>query len=198
MAAKISKVACQGCGAVLEVDESVRFVTCRYCASRLEICHDPSTIYSKLLEDVVRTQKSAERELRLIRLERQLDRLDKTWKSFADSVSRKAKDGTLHEPSGSDSILVMVLTVFIGFLLLLVSLDSWDRWPLALLALGVFFTGWTISRHAKRRAREFARTRRSYLKRRTALKLAITRAESGESLPKMRRSGVPARRMSAR
>jgi hypothetical protein len=194
VAAKITKVACQGCGAVLEVDESVRFVTCRYCASRLEICHEPSTIYSKLLEDVARTQKSAERELRLIRLERQLDRLDKTWKSFADSVSTKSRDGSLHQPGGSDSILVMVVTVLIGLLLLLASFQSRDHWPLAVLAVGVFFTGLMISRHAKRRAREFGRARRRYLERRAALKLEITKAETGKGFPRMRRSGRPARR----
>ena len=34
---KTRRVCCQGCGANLEVDETIRFVTCNYCDARLEV-----------------------------------------------------------------------------------------------------------------------------------------------------------------
>jgi hypothetical protein len=37
MPTKDHKVARQGCGANLEVDETVRFVTCGYCSASLEL-----------------------------------------------------------------------------------------------------------------------------------------------------------------
>jgi DNA-directed RNA polymerase subunit RPC12/RpoP len=43
-------VNCNHCGATLEVDENTRFVTCKYCHSRLAIQTTGSAVFTKVLE----------------------------------------------------------------------------------------------------------------------------------------------------
>lgn len=189
MSVKVTKVACQSCGADLEVDESIRYVTCRYCHSRLEICHHPSSVYTKLLERVERTQRSTERELRLIRLERQLDRLEKQWHAFVDSVSSRKRDGRAAPPSGSDAIGVVVVTAILGIGFLVEGLSGLAMWPLAVLGGGILFAGFMIARHSRRRAREFEAMKTRYLQQRSAIHARISAAEREARFPPMRRSG---------
>lgn len=32
---KVTEVCCHGCGAALQIDESIRYITCNYCNTRL-------------------------------------------------------------------------------------------------------------------------------------------------------------------
>ncbi len=174
---KITKVACQSCGANLEIEESVRFLTCRYCGSRLEVCHQPSAVYTKLLERVERTQRSTERELRLIRLERKLQRLDARWKSFEKSVSTRSKDGTLAPPGPGDAIMIRVLTVFIVLMLAVWALTDLPNLTPIILGMVAGFTGWMIASHASRRYREFESLRMRYARQRAAVRVEIDQLE---------------------
>ena len=77
---KITKVCCQGCGADLPVDESIRFGTCNYCHARLEIVHDPTVTHTRLLEDIaLNTGRSADR-LHVLELQT-------TWSGWSGSGS---------------------------------------------------------------------------------------------------------------
>lgn len=177
MPVKLSRVACQSCGADLEVDESVRYLTCRYCGSRLEVCHQPSAIYTKLLERVERTQRSAERELRLIRLERKLQRLDGQWKSFEQSVSTRARDGSLTPPGPGDAVLFRVATVLIALILIVWGITDLPNFLPIILGLVVGFAGSMIASHAGRRYREFEKLRMRYAEKRAAVRVEIGRLE---------------------
>ncbi len=79
-------VACNNCGAPLEVAESTRFVTCRYCSSQLEICRNEGAAYTQVLKALegrteqieANTQQLAE-EVQTIRFQHELEEIDREW-----------------------------------------------------------------------------------------------------------------------
>ena len=73
----VRKLCCQGCGADLEVDDSIRFVNCNYCGARLEIVRDASTTHSRLLDKIERRTGEMAGELKIIRLQNDLEQLDR-------------------------------------------------------------------------------------------------------------------------
>ena len=188
MPVKVTKVACQSCGANLNIDESIRFVTCGYCSASLEIVHDPSAVYSKLLEDVVKRQDAVEDELNILRIERKIQRLEAEWESFRQSVCSKEKDGSLVEPNKAGPILFGAFALIIG-LIILISSGANQQWIGLLLGLGVLFLGYFGSTHGIRRAKEFAAIRSRYLKNINQLKGDLSSAERKLRFNPMKRSG---------
>jgi hypothetical protein len=193
--AKVTKVACQSCGANLNIDETIRFVTCGYCDAQLEIVQDSSTVHSKLLEDVVRRQEAVEDELRILRLEKQIQRLETEWESFRQRVCTKVENGTLIEPSKFGSILFGSIAGVIGVLGLAAAASSTDRWPIGLLAIVAMFLSYFFMKHGIRRADEFAAMRTRYLQKLSKLKGELSSAERDHRMPPMKRSGTPSRRL---
>ena len=59
---KVTKACCQGCGADLQIDETIRFVTCNYCNARLEVVHDTTVTHTRQLDKI---EKTTDGKLRL-------------------------------------------------------------------------------------------------------------------------------------
>lgn len=102
---KTTKVCCQGCGADLEVDESIRFVTCNFCGSRLEIVHDPTTTHSRLLEEIGEKTERISEDLKVIRLQNDLEQLDREWAQERETYMTTNKDGSRSKPSAAGSVV---------------------------------------------------------------------------------------------
>lgn len=190
MPVKVTKVACQQCGADLEVDESVRFVTCRYCSSRLEIVHDPTVAYSKVLEEVVQRQDSMEREVRILKLERELRRLEERWESYRQASCSRLKDGRLVEPS--------VLSGYVAFLIGGVAMIIVTRYFFEVSAIGGGLAGlvvgviaYFIGRGLIQSANRFQRARYNYLQERSRISGEMYGIERQGIMPRMKRSGKP-------
>jgi hypothetical protein len=111
---KITKVCCQGCGADLQVDESIRFATCNYCHARLEIVHDPTVTHSRLLEDIGRTTERMAGNLRVIELQNDLERLYREWEIERESFMVTGKNGHRSLPSQTGSVVGGVIAVVFG------------------------------------------------------------------------------------
>lgn len=189
MSVKMSKIACQQCGADLEVNEEVRFLTCRYCNSRLEIVHDPSVSYSRILDQLVQKQTSIENELKLIRLHRKLHELEQGWESYRQSVSSRAKDGQLVDPSMRISALPMLASIPVGIVLMILVGESLN-WIAGGLCFPIpVFLGFFISGSLQRKKNEFLGMRHRFLQQRTSLKGVIHGLEKNGAMRPMKRSG---------
>lgn len=101
----VRKLCCQGCGADLEVDESIRFVSCNYCGARLEIIRDASTTHSKLLDRIERRTGEMAGDLRVIRLQNDLEQLDREWQSQRSKYLVTNKRGEVSEPSTAGAMV---------------------------------------------------------------------------------------------
>jgi len=186
---KVTKVACQSCGANLTLDDSIRFVTCGYCSAQLEIVHDSSTIHSKILEDIVKRQNAVEAELNILRIEREIRRIERGWESYRQNLSSRAKDGSLVEPSTIGPTLVWAFGWIIGLIIIIAS-GSNQQWFGLVLGLAILLTSYLIADHGIRRAKEFAAMRSRYLIKLNHLKGDLSSAERKLRLAPMKRSGA--------
>ena len=65
----ITGACCQGCGADLEVDESIRYVTCHACHARLEVVHDTSVTHTRQLADITHNTGEMAGKIQLLELQ---------------------------------------------------------------------------------------------------------------------------------
>jgi hypothetical protein len=117
---KVTKVCCQGCGADLQIDESIRYVTCNYCHCRLEVVHDATVTHTRQLDKIERTTEQLAKKLKVIELQNDVEQLDRGWEKFRDAVLVRDKNGQICEPSGGESILVGILGIGCGIVWIIV------------------------------------------------------------------------------
>ena len=115
---KITRVCCQGCGANLEVDETIRFVTCNYCQARLEVVHDASTTHTRVLEEIREDTRRMVDNLRVIELQNDLERLDREWENRKESFMVRGKNGHSYLPSTIGSTVGGIVAGILGLAML--------------------------------------------------------------------------------
>lgn len=111
---KVTKVCCQGCGADLQIDESIRYVTCNYCHCRLEVVHDATVTHTRQLDKIERTTEQLASNLKVIELQNDLERLDREWDNQRESLLVRNKHGHVSEPSSVGSLAGGMIAVVFG------------------------------------------------------------------------------------
>jgi hypothetical protein len=137
----VKKVCCQGCGADLEVDESIRFVTCNFCGSKLEIVHDATTTHSRLLEKIGEKTERMSEDLRVIRLQNEIEQLDREWDLEREGLMPTNKEGVRSKPSAGGSVVGAGIMVVFG-LIWMTAVSSFGGGGFAL--VGLIFIGAAI------------------------------------------------------
>lgn len=116
----VTRVCCQGCGADLQIDETIRFVTCNYCNARLEVLHDPTITHTRRLDQIERRTNDMAKQLKVIKLQNDLIQLDKEWEKFRKAVLISDENGRFSEPSEATGAsrgivgIVLVILWFVG------------------------------------------------------------------------------------
>ncbi len=105
---------CQKCGAPLAVAEGVRFVTCNYCQSSLEIVRNESSTHTQLLESLDRRSAEIVGNLEVIKLQNALAQLDREWMMEREGHMVRDKQGGLQEPNAGAGIVGGVIAVVFG------------------------------------------------------------------------------------
>jgi hypothetical protein len=108
------KVCCQGCGADLQIDEGIRFVTCNYCNARLEVVHDATVTHTRLLDQIEKTTRQMAGNLKVIELQNDLERLDREWQIEREGWMVRNKDGSTSEPGAVSSIIGGIIAIGFG------------------------------------------------------------------------------------
>lgn len=114
-------VACNNCGAPLEVAESTRFVTCRYCSSQLEIHCSEGAAYTKVLKALearteqieANTQQLAE-EVQTIRFQHELEEIDREWEMQKEQYYVTDEKGRKSLPTKGGSAVGALVIVVVG------------------------------------------------------------------------------------
>lgn len=121
---KLTPVACQNCGASLEVPDNARFVTCQFCRTQLSVQHTGSAIYTELLGDLAeRTTRMAE-NLEAIRIQNEIEKLDREWEARRAPYLTRHENGGTTEPSTTGAatsgfgLLGFGIAMAIGFLVI--------------------------------------------------------------------------------
>lgn len=124
MQTHVIKLCCQGCGSDLEVDENVRFLTCNYCQSKLEVVRDVSVTHTRVLEKLERTTDRIAGNLKVIELQNDLARVDREWELKRQRMVTRSENGREWEPSMVGPVLGGIVIGISGLFLLLRAADS--------------------------------------------------------------------------
>ncbi|WP_348212905.1 hypothetical protein [Luteolibacter sp.] len=111
---KITKVCCQGCGADLQIDESIRFVTCNYCNARLEVVHDSTVTHTRQLDKIEKTTDQLVNKVKVLELQNDLERLDREWDNRRETLLVRNKHGNVSEPSSAGSMIGGMIAIVFG------------------------------------------------------------------------------------
>ncbi len=171
---KITRTCCQGCGADLRIDESIRFATCNYCGANLEIIHDETTTHSKLLEEMGWKTDKIARKVDVLELESDLGQMDRAWEEYREKVSTRDEQGRLIEPEKSVAMFSALVAVLAGVGFVIWSFVE-SNLLIALPGLVSIPMGWLGIKQARRKAEDYRVQRYRY---QTARKSLLHRLES--------------------
>ena len=110
----ITTVACNNCGAALDVPPAARFVTCRYCGANLEVKRTPSTISTELLDRIDQRTAAMAEDLGALRRSQELEQLDHEWQLRRDGLLIRGKNGSVSEPTTVGGIVLIVFSSVAG------------------------------------------------------------------------------------
>ncbi|MGL4400206.1 MAG: hypothetical protein ACRCXD_10085 [Luteolibacter sp.] len=149
---KVTKVCCQGCGADLQIDESIRYVTCNYCNARLEVVHDPSVTHTRQLDKIEETTNHLSKKMRVLELQNSIEHIDREWEKFRQSVSARSQDGQLVEPTTENAFVNGIIGFVVGICILAFGFAASQ--PVFGICIGVIAIG--VSYHLMRNMRSKA------------------------------------------
>ena len=173
----VKKLCCQGCGADLEVDEGIRFVNCNYCGARLEIVSNATTTHSRVLDKIEKQTGQMVGDLKIIRLQNDLEQLDRDWESNRAGFMTKDKNGNLSEPSAAGALVGGVVMIIFGIVWM--GFTSTMNAPGFFPLFGLLFIGFAIFNMVSslNKAQGLGNHKADYQRRRLELLSAIKRAK---------------------
>ncbi len=113
-AVQVVSVACNHCGGPLDVPPGIRFVTCTYCHSRLEIHRTGNAAYTEVLEAIRQDTTQIAGDIGAIKIENEVERLDREWLLERENFMVRREDGRSSDaPSAVGSVIgAAVMAVF--------------------------------------------------------------------------------------
>jgi len=103
-------VSCNSCGAPLKVGTQVRFVTCQFCNTQLEIKHSDSSIFTEQINRIADNTAQMAQDLEAIKLQNEIERVDR--EAAADSGQSSGRAG----PSGrGGGVIGLGFAIFFAF-----------------------------------------------------------------------------------
>ena len=165
---KLLSISCNQCGAPLEVPTDVKFVTCQFCESQLQVHRTENSAYTEVLEALEQKTNEIASDVAHLKLQSELQNLDRDWERKRKSFMVKGENGHLSIPSKTSSIVGAVVGVGFGiFWIAMVSSMGGGGFAL----FGVLFIGVSIfaSGHAFSKADAFEKAKRRYRRKRLDL-----------------------------
>ena len=137
---EIVALSCNHCGAALDVGPQTRFVTCAHCGSRLEIHRSGSAMFTEVLQQLdERTERIAE-DVETIKLQNELERLDREWEQRRQNYLTRNKDGSATEPSKAGNVIGVIMCVFaMGFAIFWMGMTVKIGAPFPMTLFGIVF-----------------------------------------------------------
>jgi hypothetical protein len=86
-------VSCNSCGAPLRVGTQVRFVTCQFCNTQLEIKRSDSSIFTEQIDRIADNTAQMAQDLEAIKLQNEIEMLDREAAACPDQSSRNGGPG---------------------------------------------------------------------------------------------------------
>jgi transcription elongation factor Elf1 len=111
---KLFSLSCQHCGAPLEVPAKVKQLTCQFCGTRLKVRQTGSAVYTEALDEITETTSRIAENTDTIKLQNELERIDREWSQEKENFMVRGKDGQLSVPSKTASLIGGIMVVGFG------------------------------------------------------------------------------------
>jgi DNA-directed RNA polymerase subunit RPC12/RpoP len=180
MAMELIELACNNCGADIDIDEDARFVTCRYCKAKLEVRRTDGAAFTKVREAVERIEKSTaelKREMKRLRaenavlkLQEELEEVDREW---ADERKQFAfgRDGRPATRGMANLVFGFAFVIVVGAIVLL---TQWSELTFAVVFnLGIGAAMGALGYWLRQRALAHERAEKAYSARRADVEKRI-------------------------
>jgi DNA-directed RNA polymerase subunit RPC12/RpoP len=183
---KTINLTCNHCGAPLEAAEDTKFVTCRFCSSRLAVEHSASAFYTRVVEAIEQQTNALSQDLETIKIQNEIERLDREWQMQREQLCRRGKDGQLREPTVTGNIIGSILFALFGvfWLVMASSVPSFPGIPIfaivPLVGFGVIVFSIVGLIRGIAKAREYEDNKASYESRRRRLVADLGRRDGND------------------
>lgn len=162
---KLLALTCNHCGAPIEVPAKTNFVTCQFCSTRLKIHAEGNGAYTEVLEQLTETTNRISDNTEVIRLQNELERIDREWTMGRDRYMVKGKDGHMSVPTKTGTVFSGIFFMIVAGIMSVALLSSpfpiFALFPLAMIVFAVFSLG-----NAMQKADQYDRSKRSHERRR--------------------------------
>ena len=135
-------VRCQNCGSPLQVGEGIRFVTCTYCNTALQIVRDAATVHTEVLDKIEARTAEMSGSLKTIELQNEIERLDREWQMWREKNLGRTKGGSIAEPSPAGSMIAGLVGAGFGLFFFVATSNSGA--PIFFSLFGLVFAGLAI------------------------------------------------------
>ncbi len=102
---KLLALSCANCGAALEVPAKVSHLSCEFCGTRLHVHRSGNAVYTEVLDDIAKSTSRIEDNTEVIKLQNELERVDREWMLQREHFMVRGKEGHLSVPSKTASIV---------------------------------------------------------------------------------------------
>jgi hypothetical protein len=167
-------IACNNCGATLEVPDSVRFITCRACGTQLAIQYSDSAIFTQLDDTTNQLDPQTAIDLASVKNEILIERLDREWALRQETFMMFGRGKSKMKPTVGHAWLTIALGL-LGPPLWLLFVATIGKGPRdndalslcfgVLCGIGMIVTGIRMLRHAHK----FTEEEQKYLRLRAEL-----------------------------
>ena len=108
MLMKLISIACNNCGAPLDVPLKTRYLTCSFCESRLEVQQSGNAYFTSVLEAVSEIKE----DVGTIKLQNELERIDREWEMERSGLLVTDKHGRSSVPSTGHLVMSFLVAGF--------------------------------------------------------------------------------------
>src|SRR5688500_7726144 len=102
---QLESLACNNCGAPLQVPTTANYVTCNHCATQLAVRREASISYTEKIDQIGEQTDHLVQELAQVRYQQALDAIDRQWERESKQYMIRGKHGHESLPSQTAAIL---------------------------------------------------------------------------------------------
>jgi hypothetical protein len=107
-------VRCQHCGASLTLSQGIRYVTCGYCHSELEIIADADSIHTEVLKRIEQRTTELSERMKRMELQNEIDRLDQEWLQWRERNLSRDPQGQVIIPDAPGAPVSWMTALKVG------------------------------------------------------------------------------------
>ena len=111
---ELLSVRCNHCGAPLQIPADARFVTCMYCRSELTVQRTEGSVSTEVLQRIEQKTDRMADNLGVIRLQGELELLDREWQMKREKMLVRNRRGELTEPRDMSVLAGCAIAFFLA------------------------------------------------------------------------------------